>query len=66
MASGLINFYSNPDYDRNINQNFLNYLKFDGSVEDLKDKINLVSQLDTDKLIKIINNTQQKASEESI
>ena len=66
MASGLINFYSNPDYDRNINQNFLNYLKFDGSVEDLKDKINLVSQLDTDKLIKIINNTQKKASEESI
>ena len=44
----------------------MNYLKFDGSVEDLKDKINLVSQLDTDKLIKIIHNTQQKASEESI
>jgi hypothetical protein len=43
----------------------LNYLKFDGSVEDLKNKINIVSQLDNDELIKIIKNIQQKASEES-
>jgi len=65
MAGGLINFYNNSDYDRNINKNFLNYFKFDGSVEDLKNKINIVSQLDTEELIKIINNIQQKASEES-
>ena len=42
MAGGLVNFYSNSDYDKNITSKYVEVLNFNGTKEDLTKKINLV------------------------
>ncbi len=66
LASGIINFYQNSAYDKNIHNKAVDYLKFNGTSGDLSRKINLISNLESDKLIKFIKFSQKKVKDESL
>jgi hypothetical protein len=66
LSGGIINFYMNSEYDKNIHPEYLNILKFDGSKDALTKSINLISKLDKDFLIEIIKFSQERVKEESL
>jgi len=66
LSGGIINFYMNSEYDKNIHPEYLNILKFDGTKDDLTKSINLISKLEKDFLIEIIQFSQEKVKEESL
>tara|TARA_E500000081_G_scaffold20694_1_gene24102 strand:+ start:44 stop:823 length:780 start_codon:yes stop_codon:yes gene_type:complete len=66
LSSGIINFYMNSEYDKNINPKYLNILKFDGTENDLMKSINIISKLEKDSLMEIIQFSQEKVKEESL
>ena len=45
---------------------YLNILKFDGTKDDLTKSINLISKLEKDLLLEIIQFSQEKVKEESL
>jgi hypothetical protein len=56
----------NSEYDKNIHPEYLNILKFDGTKDDLTKSINLISELEKDFLIEIIQFSQEKVKDESL
>jgi hypothetical protein len=66
LSSGIINFYMNSEYDKNIHPEYLNILKFDGTKDDLTKSINLISKLEKDLLLEIIQFSQEKVKDESL
>ena len=66
LASGLINFYNNPDYDRNIPPEYIDFLKFDGTDSDLTKKIQVISEFQNETFTKIIKFSQNRVKDESI
>ena len=66
LSGGIINFYMNSEYDKNIHPEYLNILKFDGTKDDLTKSINLISKLEKDLLLEIIKFSQEKVKEESL
>jgi hypothetical protein len=66
LSSGIINFYMNSEYDKNIHPEYLNILKFDGTKDDLTKSINLISKLEKDLLLEIIKFSQEKVKDESL
>ena len=66
LSGGIINFYMNSEYDKNIHPEYLNILKFDGTKNALTESINLISELEKDFLIEIIQFSQEKVKEESL
>ena len=66
LSGGIINFYMNSEYDKNIHPEYLNILKFDGTKDALTKCINLISELKKDFLIEIIQFSQEKVKEESL
>ena len=66
LSSGIINFYMNSEYDKNIHPEYLNILKFDGTKDDLTKSINLISKLKKDLLLEIIQFSQEKVKDESL
>jgi hypothetical protein len=66
MASGIINFYNNSDYDRNVHPKYIEHLKFNSTESDLSKKINLVSNFGNDELLDLIKFSQKRVSEESL
>ena len=66
LSGGIINFYMNSEYDKNIHPEYINILKFDGTKNALTESINLISELEKDILIEIIQFSQEKVKEESL
>ena len=66
LSGGIINFYMNSEYDKNIHPEYLNILKFDGTKDDLTKSINLISKLEKDLLLEIIKFSQEKVKDESL
>ena len=66
LSGGIINFYMNSEYDKNIHPEYLNILKFDGTKDDLTKSINLISKLKKDLLLEIIQFSQEKVKDESL
>jgi hypothetical protein len=66
LSGGIINFYMNSEYDKNIHPEYLNILKFDGTKDDLTKSINLISEIEKDFLIEIIQFSQEKVKDESL
>ena len=66
LSGGIINFYMNSEYDKNIHPEYINILKFDGTKDDLTKSINLISKLEKDLLLKIIQFSQEKVKDESL
>ena len=66
LSSGVINFYMNSEYDKNIHPKYLNILRFDGTKNDLMKSINIISELKKDSLMEIIQFSQEKVKEESL
>ena len=66
LSSGIINFYMNSEYDKNIHPKYLNILRFDGTKNDLMKSINIISKLEKDSLMEIIQFSQEKVKEESL
>jgi hypothetical protein len=66
LSGGIINFYMNSEYDKNIHPEYLNILKFDGTKDDLTKSINLISKLEEDLLLEIIEFSQEKVKDESL
>jgi len=66
MSHGLINFYSNSDYDELIPEKYRNNFRFDGSPESLSNKITDLANLKIDEINKIINFSQSKLEKQSI
>jgi hypothetical protein len=66
LSGGIINFYMNSEYDKNIHPEYLNILKFDGTEDDLTKSINLISKLEKDLLLEIIQFSQEKVKDESL
>ena len=66
MSHGLINFYSNSDYDELLPEEYRNNFKFDGSPENLSNKITDIANLKIDEINKIINFSQSKLEKQSI
>ena len=66
MSHGLLNFYSNSDYDDLIPEEYRNKFKFDGSPESLSNKITDIANLKNDEINKIINFSQSKLEKQSI
>ena len=66
LSGGIINFYMNSEYDKNIHPEYLNILKFDGTKDALTKSINLISELEKDFLIEIIQFSQEKVKDESL
>tara|TARA_B100000029_G_scaffold126159_1_gene119806 strand:- start:450 stop:1505 length:1056 start_codon:yes stop_codon:yes gene_type:complete len=65
-VNGIINFYKNIDYDKNIPINYQEVLRFDGSSSDLSNKISSVFQLNQDEFLKIIEHSQKQINNESL
>ncbi len=65
-ANGIINFYKNIDYDKNIPSKYQEKLKFDGSSNDLSNKISLIFGLDQNEFLKIIEHSQEEIRNESL
>ena len=66
LSGGIINFYMNSEYDKNIHPEYLNILKFDGTKEALTKSINTISELEKDFLMEIIQFSQEKVKDESL
>ena len=66
LSGGIINFYMNSEYDKNIHPEYLNILKFNGTKDDLTKSINLISKLEKDLLLEIIQFSQEKVKDESL
>ena len=66
LSGGIINFYMNSEYDKNIHPEYINILKFDGTKDDLTKSINLISKLEEDLLLEIIQFSQEKVKDESL
>ena len=66
LSGGIINFYMNSEYDKNIHPEYINILKFDGTKEALTKSINLISELEKDLLLEIIKFSQEKVKNESL
>ena len=66
LSGGIINFYMNSEYDKNIHPKYLNILRFDGTKNDLMKSINIISELEKDSLMEIIQFSQEKVKEESL
>ena len=66
LSGGIINFYMNSEYDKNIHPEYLNILKFNGTKDDLTKSINLISKLEKDLLLEIIKFSQEKVKDESL
>ena len=66
LSGGIINFYMNSEYDKNIHPEYVNILKFEGTKNGLTESINLISELEKDFLIEIIQFSQEKVKEESL
>ena len=66
LSGGIINFYMNSEYDKNIHPEYINILKFDGTKDDLTKSINLISKLEKDLLLEIIQFSQEKVKDESL
>ena len=66
MASGIINFYTNSDYDRNVHPKYIELLKFNPTESNLSQKINLISNFGDDELLDLIKFSQKRVSEESL
>ena len=65
-ASGIINFYKNSDYDKNIPIEYHEILKFDGSSSDLSNKIDSIFKLNQNEFLKIIKHSQDEIRKESL
>ncbi len=65
-VNGIINFYKNIDYDKNIPTEYQEVLKFDGSSSDLSNKISSVFRLNQNELLKIIEQSQKEIKNESL
>ncbi len=65
-VNGIINFYKNIDYDKNIPINYQEVLRFDGSSSDLSNKISSVFQLNQNEFLKIIEHSQKEINNESL
>jgi len=65
-ASGIINFYKNIDYDKNIPIEYKEILKFDGTSNDLSNKIDSVFRLNQNEFLKIIKHSQEEINNESL
>ncbi len=66
MSHGLINFYSNSDYDDLLPKKYIDKLKFDGSSESLSNKISNIGNLKQDEISEIINYSQSKLENQSV
>ena len=66
MSNGLINFYSNSDYDELLPEEYKDKFKFDGTPESLSNKISDIGNLKKDEIIKIINFSQSKLEKQSV
>ena len=64
--NGIINFYKNIDYDKNIPIEYQEALKFDGSSSDLSNKISSVFTLNQNEFLKIIEHSQEEIKNESL
>ena len=66
MTHGLINFYSNSDYDELLPEEYRDKFKFDGTPEKLSKKITDIGNLKLDEINKIINFSQSKLENQSV
>ena len=65
-ANGIINFYKNADYDKNIPIKYQDVLRFDGSSSDLSNKISSIFRLDQNEFLEIIEHSQEEIRNESL
>jgi len=65
-VNGIINFYKNIDYDKNIPSKYQENLKFDGSPSDLSNKISSIFSLDQKEFLKIVEHSQKEIKNESL
>ena len=65
-VTGIINFYKNIDYDKNIPSKYQENLKFDGSPSDLSNKISSIFSLDQNEFLKIVEHSQKEIENESL
>ena len=65
-VNGIINFYKNIDYDKNIPSKYQENLKFDGSPTDLSNKISSIFSLDQNEFLEIIEHSQEEIKNESL
>ena len=65
-VNGIINFYKNIDYDKNIPSKYHENLKFDGSPTDLSNKISSIFSLDQNEFLEIIEHSQEEIKNESL
>ncbi len=65
-VNGIINFYKNIDYDKNIPSKYQENLKFDGSPGDLSNKISSAFRFDQNEFLKIIQYSQEEIRNESL
>ena len=65
-ANGIINFYKNADYDKNVPIKYQDVLRFDGSSSDLSNKISSIFRLDQNEFLEIIEHSQEEIRNESL
>ena len=65
-VNGIINFYKNIDYDKNIPSKYQKNLKFDGSPSDLSNKISSIFSLDQNEFLEIIEHSQEEIKNQSL
>ena len=63
---GIVNLYQNLDYDKNVPTKHINNLRFNGSSEDLSDKLSNLEKIEEKEFIKIIKFSQKEIKKESL
>ena len=63
---GIVNLYQNLDYDKNVPSKHIKNLRFNGSSEDLSDKLSNLEKIEEKEFIKIIKFSQKEIKKESL
>ena len=66
LSAGIYNFYSNIDYNKHYEKNYIKYSKFKLNKESLTKTLDLAYDLEEEYLLKIIENCQKSIAQESI
>ena len=63
---GIVNLYQNIDYDKNIPSKYIKYLRFNGSSEDLSNKLSNLVNINEKEFMEIIKFSQKEIKKESL
>ena len=66
MTAGIYNLYSNSDYDKLFKKSSIQFTKFELNIKSLKNKLDLLYELDDKDINKITQYAQENAQKQNL